>query len=174
MFARTRRLTLRPRWPEDDAALAAIGYDETVMQSPPAPSADGDLDATTDCTRDIGFMICAHEGASPSLIGSIALIPRADSHELRFWLTSDSRGRGYATEAAAAVLDIARHALPIRRLTAAPASCGAGYARVLRKLGFRDGERREFRASKARVRGPEATMMELDLADQRPAMPIAA
>ena len=180
MFARTRRLTLRPGWPEDAAALAAaIAHEDVVMQLARVPWPYGEADAVAYLTsgesaRDIGFLICAHEGGAPRLIGSIALTPQADSHELGYWLTPDAWGRGYATEAGRAVVEMARHALPIRRLSAACSPGNTASAGVLRKLGFRDTGRRELRPSRARGRVSESVMMELDVDGQRPAMPIAA
>ncbi|HEX8420431.1 MAG TPA: GNAT family N-acetyltransferase [Sphingomonas sp.] len=177
MFAWTRRLTLRPCWPEDAATLAAIGHDESVKPYARAPSSISEAQAaiaSSDSGHGVEFVICAHEGGIPRLIGSIALVPQIDAHELCFWLTSDVWGRGYATEAGNAVVAIARHALPIRRLTAACPSDNAASARVLRKLGFRGAERREFGPSQARSRRTDRMVMELDFDDQRPPMPMAA
>ncbi|WP_375422715.1 GNAT family N-acetyltransferase [uncultured Sphingomonas sp.] len=177
MFARTRRLTLRPRWPEDATGLAAIEHDDSVMPYARALSSISEAQgaiASFDTGRDVEFVICAHEGGIPRLIGSIALVSQIDAHELCFWLTSDVWGRGYATEAGNAVIAIARHALPIRRLTAACPSDNAASARVLRKLGFRGPERRDFGPSQARGRTTDRMMMELDVDDQRTPMPMAA
>ncbi|HEX8412504.1 MAG TPA: GNAT family N-acetyltransferase [Sphingomicrobium sp.] len=177
MFARTRRLTLRPRWPEDAASLAAIEHSESVKPYTRAPSFIGEAEAAaapSDGRRDVEFVICTHEGGPPRLIGSIALVPQIDAHELCFWLTSDVWGRGYATEAGNAVVAVARHALPIRRLTAVCPSDHAASVRVLRKLGFRGAERREFGPSAARDRTTERMIMELDVDDRRPSMPMAA
>ena len=177
MFARTRRLTLRPGWPEDAAALAhAIAHEAVVtrLARVPWPYGEAEAAAYLAAAEGMRFMICAHEPAAPRLIGSIALAPQADSHELGYWLTPDAWGRGYATEAAHAVVEIARHALPIRRLTAACAPDNPSSARVLHKLGFRDTGRREFRPSRARNRTTESIVMELDVGGERQALPIAA
>lgn len=154
MFARTRRLTLRPGWPEDAAVLAQMVAPDTVT---PPGSDDG--------AGRVELLICAHEGGAPRLIGAIALAPKSDSHELGFWLAPDAWGRGYATEAGQAVIEIARHALPIRRLSATCAAGDPASARVLRKLGFR--------GTGARGAGEPATF-ELNVDRQPVTMPIAA
>ncbi len=163
MFARTRRLTLRPGWPEDAAALAAaIGQDAAASHGM-GESACG-----------VALLIYAHEGGTPRLIGSIGLTPEGDAHELVFRLAPDAWGRGYATEAAGAVVEMARHALPIRRLSATCVRDDAATARVLRKLGFRDAGRREVTLPRASGGTAESVVMELDVDCRRPAMPIAA
>ena len=154
MFARTRRLTLRPGWPEDAAVLAKL-----VAPGAVAPPGSGDG------AERVELLICAHEGGTPRLIGAIALAPQSESHELAFWLIPDTWGRGYATEAAQAVVEMARHALPIRRLSATCAAGDTASARVLRKLGFRDTGAR-------RVDGPVVFELEVDC--QPTTMPIAA
>jgi RimJ/RimL family protein N-acetyltransferase len=172
MFARTRRLTLRPGWPEDAAALtAAIAHEQVVMRITRAPwpytmaNAAEFLGLPAD-PRDPRFMICVHDGGSPRLVGTIGLRAVGDSHELGYWLTPDAWGRGYATEAGRAVIDIARHALPIRRLTASYFVDNPASGNVLRKLGFSDTGRRESIKSLARATAVEAVLMELDLTEQ--------
>ena len=180
MFARTRRLTLRPGWPEDAAALAAaIAYEEVVMNLARVPWPYGEADAETFLAlphdpRDVVFMIVAHEAAAPRLIGTVGMHVQGDTHEFGYWLTPDAWGRGYATEAGQAVVDIARHALPIRRLEAGYFADNPASGRVLRKLGFRDTGRREPRPSLARGGPVDAVVMELDVDANRPAMRIAA
>lgn len=169
MFARTRRLTLRPGWPEDAAVLAAaIAHEAVVMNLArvPWPYTEADAASFLVTPRSRGeavFMICAHEGAVPRLIGTIGLHPHGDDHELGYWLSPDAWGRGYATEAGRAVVEIARHALPIRRLRAGHFADNPASGRVLRKLGFRDTGAREQRHSLARGGPVEAVVMALDL-----------
>lgn len=181
MFARTRRLTLRPGWPEDAAALAAaIAHEDVVMRLARVPWPYAEADAAAFLAqpggaRDTVFMICAHDaGGAPRLIGTIGLHASGDAHELGYWLTPNAWGRGYATEAGRAVVEIARHALPVRRLESGYFADNPASGRVLRKLGFRDTGRREQRPSLARGGAVDAVVMELDVDADRPAMPIAA
>ncbi len=183
MFALTPRLTLRPGWLEDAPALTrAIGHAAVVncLARAPWPYALDDAAA---------FLSLPHGPAEPRfviidrqhacrLVGGIGL-HRADNgdHELGYWLAPDAWGRGYATEAGRAVLDIARHALPITRLVAYHHADNPASGRVLRKLGFIEGGRSQ-RFSLARGAMVEAVdfALDLDAEDARTdaAMPIAA
>lgn len=179
MFARTKRLTLRPFWPEDAPELTSrIAHREVIGMLARVPWPYRLADAEDFTARAHGgqepcFAIIAHEGAAPMLIGGIAVVDHGAGHELGYWLTPSAWGRGYATEAGHAVVDMVRHALPIDRLTGWHFADNPASGRVLRKLGFRDTGRREPRASRGRGGKAEAVVMELDLGD-RAAMPMAA
>ncbi len=181
MFARTKRLTLRPGWPEDAPALTrAIAHESVATMLAHAPWPYDLTDAETFLSLPRGanepcFLIEAMDGDAPRLVGGIALIRDGDTHELGYWLTPDAWGRGYATEAGRAVLDAARHALGLRKVTATPAIDNPASARVLRKLGFRE-VGRAARHNVARGHDMACILLEcaLDDDDDRPAMPIAA
>ena len=142
MFALTPRLTLRPGWPEDAPALArAIGHEAVVRNLSRAPWPYGVADAQAFLALPRGahearFQICERFG-DHRLIGGIGLHPEAHGDwELGYWLTPDAWGRGYATEAGRVVLDMARHALGLRRVVARHFVDNAASGRVMRKLGF--------------------------------------
>jgi RimJ/RimL family protein N-acetyltransferase len=171
MFARTRRLTLRPGWPEDAGALTeAIAHEAvaTRLARLPWPYAVGDAEAFLAVPRgpaDARFLILAHEGRMPSVIGGIGLDPLGDGVvELGYWLAPGAWGRGYATEAARAVIEMARHALPVRRIEASHQLDNAASRRVLIKLGFRE-VRREPCYSLARDATVDCAVMALALQD---------
>jgi RimJ/RimL family protein N-acetyltransferase len=143
MFARTKRLTLRPGWPEDARALSeAIGHEAVVtrLARVPWPYALGD--AETFLARPRGpaepnFLIVAREGDAAEIVGGIGIERREDGrHELGYWLTPSAWGRGYATEAGRQMVEIAR-TLGIRRLHAGHFVDNPASGRVLAKLGFR-------------------------------------
>ena len=94
--------------------------------------------------------------------------------EFGYWLTPAAWGRGYATEAGRAVVQMARHALPIRRLSAGYFLDNPVSGNVLRKLGFRDTGRIERRHSLARGMAVDTMLVELDVDGAAVAMPIAA
>lgn len=149
MFARTQRLTLRPGWPEDAPALArAIGHESVVTKLARAPWPYREEDARDFLAlpaspRGARLLIWAHDAAGePRLVGGIALEPDGDAAEFGYWLTPDAWGRGYATEAGRAVIAVARHSLPLRRLTAGWFVDNPASGRVLAKLGFRSIGRR--------------------------------
>lgn len=169
MFARTKRLTLRPSWPEEAETLAeTIAHEAVAMKLArlPWPYTVGDAEAFLAVPRgpaDPRFFIFAHEGAYPRMIGGIGLnLTGRGVAELGYWLTPRAWGRGYATEAGRAVIDMARHALPLHRLEASHHLDNPGSARVLAKLGFRE-VRREPRYSLARGGNVDSAVLALDL-----------
>lgn len=181
MFARTPRLTLRPGWPEDAPALArAIAHEAVVtkLSHAPWPYALGDAEAFLGGTcgpHEPRFLVFESPSRQPRLVGGIDIAAGAESgeRELGYWFTPDAWGRGYATEAGRQVLDIARHALGLRRLGAFHFLDNPASGRVLAKLGFRTTGRIEPRHSRARGRSAPAALLELDL-DAGRAMPLAA
>ncbi|WP_242182515.1 GNAT family N-acetyltransferase [Sphingomonas sp. CARO-RG-8B-R24-01] len=178
MFARTPRLTLRPGWPEDAPALVeAIAHESvcTMLARAPWPYTLEDAEAYLALPRDDHsprMLILAHDGARPGLVGGIGLTQDESGHEFGYWLTPDAWGRGYATEAGRAVIDIARHALGLRHVHAGHFHDNPGSGRVLRKLGFRE---TGVAPRACRARGPDVAGVTyaLELAPAR-AMPLAA
>ena len=180
MFARTRRLTLRPAWPEDAPALAAaIGHEAVVRMLARAPLPYTLADAQTFAAKPRGaeepvFTIETHEDG-PRLVGGIGIHAEEDGAQLGYWLAPDVWGRGYATEAGRAVVAMARHALPIRRLSAWHFADNPASGRVLAKLGFRPTGETAARPSRARAGIAPSIAYALDLEEERSApMPIAA
>lgn len=184
MFARTKRLTLRPSWPEEAETLAeTIAHEAVAMKLArlPWPYTVGDAEAFLAVPRgptDARFFILAHEGRYPRMIGGIGLnATGGGTAELGYWLTPGAWGRGYATEAGRAVIDMARHALPLRRIEATHHLDNPGSRRVLEKLGFRE-VRRAPSFSLARGCEVDSAVLVLDLALDEQAesarMPIAA
>jgi RimJ/RimL family protein N-acetyltransferase len=171
MFARTKRLTLRPAWPEDAPAIArAIGHEEVVrmLSKVPWPYALADAEAFLSRRREATeafFLILSHEGERPRPIGGIGLAPDEDGYELGYWLTPDAWGRGYATEAGRAVVAIARHALGLRRLHAGHFVDNPASGRVLQKLGFRATFMVKGRYSAGREAIAPCRLYALDLAE---------
>ncbi len=175
MFARTKRLTLRPGWPEDAPAVAAaIGHESVVRHLSRVPWPYTQDDAADWLARSRGvtevfFLVFDHLGAAePRLVGAAGLHPAGGELELGYWYTPDAWGNGYATEAGRAVVDIARHALGVRRLASRYHLNNPASGRVLRKLGFvAPGETRHVH-SRAQGRDVAAAMVSLDLATPTP------
>ncbi len=142
MFARTERLTLRPGWPEDAPALAAaIGHESVVRNLSRAPwpytlaHAEAAI-ANGYATPGPFFLIFAHDGGGCELVGSIGIGPFEDiPYNLGYWITPAAWGRGYATEAARAVLRLAA-ALGVDRVAAGHYVDNPRSGAVLRRLGF--------------------------------------
>lgn len=175
MFARTQRLTLRPGWPEDAAALTrAVAHPEVVRMLAQVPwpygieHAEAFLARPRDATN-VTLLILAHEDdPAPRLVGAIGLHPdpeAPDAHELGYWLAPDAWGRGYATEAGRAMVDIARHALGFRRLSSGHFVDNPASGRVLQKLGFRPTGRTAARYSAGRDAEVPCALFALDLTE---------
>jgi [ribosomal protein S5]-alanine N-acetyltransferase len=121
----TERLMLRPLRESDLDALVAIYSDPHTMRFLGGPRTREDT-----CTG-LGWMIAAHRGqgfglwattlrADGRLIGRCGILVQdvegATEHEIAYLLGSRWWGRGYATEAAAAIRDHARAELGFRRV----------------------------------------------------------
>jgi RimJ/RimL family protein N-acetyltransferase len=159
MFARTERLTLRPGWAEDAPQLARAAGHEAVARNTcrmPWPYALGDAESFLRAPQDVrapALLVFAHEDASIRLVGGAGIHPcDGGPPELGYWITPDAWGRGYATEAARAVLAMA-DTLRISELTARHFVDNPASGRVLRKLGFRPSG--EQALAHCRARGSE-------------------
>ena len=142
MFARTERLLLRPGWAEDAPALAAAIADEMIVRNlavVPWPYSLRDAEAFLAAPRDPvlpSMLVFERTDGEPQLIGSCGLGRRpSGAVELGYWISRPHWGRGYATEAGEALVDIAR-ALGIERLEASHFLDNPASGRVLEKLGF--------------------------------------
>jgi RimJ/RimL family protein N-acetyltransferase len=155
MFARTKRLILRPGWSEDAPALAAaLGNDDVVrtMIHAPRPYDIDDAMQYLHRPRDPrlpDFLAFARTGGAPRLVGGCSVISRDSRLELGYWVARPFWGLGFATEAAEAVMRIAR-ATHIGRVTSVHTRDNKASGNVLRKLGFRPTGRTEERVSAKR------------------------
>jgi RimJ/RimL family protein N-acetyltransferase len=144
MFARTERLLLRPGWAEDAPALFQAIADEGIIRnlsSPPWPyelaNAEAFL-ATERSASEASFLVFRRTRGAPELIGAAGIGCRPDGEmELGYWIARAHWGLGYATEAARAVVDIARDGLRLRRLSAGHFTDNPASGRVLGKIGFK-------------------------------------
>lgn len=142
MFARTRRLLLRPGFPEDAPALAAAIADKAIVRNlatAPWPYALRDAEAFLAAPRDPvlpSFLITERTDKAPRLVGACGLGRRASGAvELGYWIAREHWGRGIATEACAALIEIAR-ALRLPALEGWHFVDNPASGRVLEKLGF--------------------------------------
>ncbi|MDB5723470.1 MAG: family N-acetyltransferase [Novosphingobium sp.] len=145
MFIRSERLFLRPGWPEDWAELMTRIGDEAVGRQlsrspwPYTPAAareylkpPGETGGDPRCPQ---FLVTLPTCDGSQLIGCAGLASSADGVELGFWVARERWGQGYATEAARAVLSLAR-TLGHRRIVASHFADNAASGNVLRKVGF--------------------------------------
>ena len=142
MFARTPRLLLRPGFPEDAPALAAAIADQAIARnlvSVPWPYRMRDAEAFLASPRDPAlpsFLIFERTDGAPQLIGACGLARRpSGAVELGYWIARPFWGRGFATEACSALVDIAA-TLGLASLEGSHFLDNPASARVLEKLGF--------------------------------------
>jgi RimJ/RimL family protein N-acetyltransferase len=142
---RTARLQLRVLVAGDADSVVAAMNDWAVAQwvsTPPFPYRRQDFDTFLNIVcgdhatgRPSRFGMADRE--SDVLIGTIRIEPKSeDSGELGYWIGRPFWGRGYASEAAAALVQYARERLPFRRLTAVTDPENDASHRVLLKTGF--------------------------------------
>lgn len=148
----THRLLLRP-WRRSDAAAIIELLDDPEMAEHlaviPHPFVAFDAQALVRAawqrlTTGRGFDLAIVAKDAPDRpIGSVGLGLAEDGRcgELGFWIGRRHWGHGYATEAAARLVDFARDALHVTAFTATAAECNARSIAVLRKLGFAESGR---------------------------------
>jgi len=171
MFARTPRLLLRPGFPEDAPALAAAIADEAIVRNlstAPWPYRMRDAEAFLASPRDPvlpSFLIFERTDGAPRLVGSCGLGRRpSGSVEMGYWIARPFWGRGIATEACEALIDIAR-TLGLPSLEGSHFTDNPASARVLEKLGFKPLGITAPRKSCARGEEVPARLMRLELQD---------
>ena len=142
MFARTPRLLLRPGFPEDAPALAAGIADEAIarnLATVPWPYRIRDAEAFLASPRDPilpSLLVFERTSGAPRLVGSCGLGRRpSGAVELGYWIARSDWGRGFATEACAALVEIAR-VLGLPSLEGSHFVDNPASGRVLEKLGF--------------------------------------
>jgi RimJ/RimL family protein N-acetyltransferase len=169
MFARTPRLLLRPGFPEDAPALASAIADEAIVKNlatAPWPYHARDAEAFLAKPRDPvlpAFLAFERTEAAPRLVGSCGLGRKpSGAVELGYWIARGQWGRGFATEAGRALIDIA-HALGVVQLEASHFIDNPASGRVLEKLGFRSTGLIAPRMNCARGEEVPARLMRLQL-----------
>jgi ribosomal-protein-alanine N-acetyltransferase len=150
----TERLILRPFVHEDAAEVTRVVSDRRIADTTiniPYPYDEGIAAAwigthADTVERDEGLTLAVTEKASGAIVGAIALtIAREQGRgELGYWVAAERWGRGYATEAARAMLGYAFSTLDLRRVVAHCLTRNPGSRRVMEKLGMQcEGRLRE-------------------------------
>jgi RimJ/RimL family protein N-acetyltransferase len=157
----TARLTLRAFEPADAAAVQRLAgapevADFTLL---PHPYADGMAEAWIVACRtaqarveQVAFAI--ERVSDAAFVGAIglALDPCRPSAKFGYWVGTPYWGRGYATEAASAVVAFGFETLGLERIWAPRFRANAASARVLEKVGFvHEGSRRRFVVERSRA-----------------------
>ena len=152
---RTERLLIRA-WRDDDVdAAAAMNADPRVMEFFPSVVAPADTAAHIAGTRarlaetGYGFLPVEVVGGA-TFVGMVGLlVPRFDAHftpavEIGWRFAAAHWGRGYATEAARAVLAYGFEQLALPEIVSFTTAANVRSRRVMDKLGMRRAEEDDF------------------------------
>jgi RimJ/RimL family protein N-acetyltransferase len=144
---RTERLHLRAWREEDLAPFAAMNADPAVMEFFPRPLDRAESDAAVARIRDHfarhGFGLWAVEAPGVAeFIGFVGLaVPRFEAHftpcvEIGWRLAREHWGRGYATEAARAVLEFGFRDRALEEIVSFTASVNVRSRAVMERIGM--------------------------------------
>ena len=180
MFARTERLLLRPGFAEDAPMLAKAIADEQIVRNlgmAPWPYRLEDAQAGLAAPPEPGLprmLIFERSEAAPRLLGGCSLNRQpSGAVELGYWIARKDWNRGIASEACAALVEIAV-ALRLPKLQAAHFVDNPASGRVLEKLGFQPTGISAPRFSCGRGAEAMARLYRLSLAARGGAVPLAA
>ncbi|MBO9497925.1 MAG: GNAT family N-acetyltransferase [Novosphingobium sp.] len=142
MFHRSERLLLRPGWHEDAGELAVRISDEGIVRNlsrvpwPYTEAHAADWLALPKEARYPRLLLTLPGAPGQPIIGACGLHRSDSGAEIGYWIAREHWGQGYATEAARAVLSIAR-SLGHRRVFSHHAVDNPASGKVLRKAGFK-------------------------------------
>jgi RimJ/RimL family protein N-acetyltransferase len=143
----TARLTLRPFTLEDVPIVARLAADRDIASTTiliPHPYAEAHAEnwiktheAAFAAAHSMDLAIC--DRSAGRVMGAIGLTfqPQHDRAEMGYWVGKPFWGRGFATEAAAAILAHAFAVLLYNRVSAYHFTRNPASGRVLRKIGMR-------------------------------------
>jgi RimJ/RimL family protein N-acetyltransferase len=137
---KTTRLVLRPPLATDARAIARLANDRRIannLRRLPHPYSRSDAEAFLDqlAASDSERVFLIERDGAP--IGMIGLdFARGEAPELGYWLGVAHWGKGFATEAARALIDYAFEEFPVDQLLAGARVTNPVSRRVLEKCGF--------------------------------------
>jgi RimJ/RimL family protein N-acetyltransferase len=162
----TARLVLRAFAAADAPAVQRLAGDREVADQTllPHPYADGLAEtwiATRRAAHECGEStdLAIERVVDGELVGAIGLAfePRRARAKLGYWVGAPYWGRGYATEAAAAIVAYGFETCGLERIWAPRFRGNAASARVLEKIGFaHEGCRRQFIVERERAETVES------------------
>lgn len=137
----TARLFLEPITPEDADGIRLLAGDEAVARSAlniPHPFEEGMAEAWIGGLKPDDVVLAIRQKGKDSIIGMIGLIRDEvnESAELSYWIGRPYWGRGFAGEAAMAVVEYGFRSLGLNRIFATTLGRNAPSIRVLEKAGF--------------------------------------
>lgn len=141
----TKRLRLRPfRRGDEDELVRRLGDWEITRQlalNPHPFDMDHAEDWIAECLAQPngpkhGLRFAIEAPGETDLVGGAGLTPAEAGFELGYWIGRSFWGRGYATEAASALVDLGFAALSLEEVTALVFGENPASVRVLEKIGF--------------------------------------
>ncbi|MEJ7812744.1 MAG: GNAT family N-acetyltransferase [Gemmatimonadaceae bacterium] len=142
----TSRLVLRPFVADDAPAVQRLAGDRDIASTTlniPHPYEDGMAEAWIATHEDAfarseGLTLAVTSRDDGALIGAvgIAINLRSSRAELGYWIGKPYWGRGYCTEAAAALVAYAFDVLDLNRVHATHLTWNPASGRVMRKIGM--------------------------------------
>lgn len=141
----TERLVLRPPHVEDIDTIAELANNLKVARMVsrlPYPYQREDAEQYIELAASgaIGQLVYAITLAETGeFIGSLTLHDHkyGSGYEVGYWLGEPYWGKGYATEAATALIDLSFRSLPLEQIYISAQSRNAGSRRVIEKCGFK-------------------------------------
>ena len=170
MFHVTPRLLLRPAWPEDAEALFGGIADRGVVRNlasapwPYLPEHARQFVAREQDARLPTFLVTMPTPQGSMLVGCAGLGNSEDGVELGYWIARPYWSRGFATEAARGVLQVAK-LLGHETVNAGHFIDNPASGKVLRKLGFRPTGKAARRHSCGRGGTAECVLYRIDLTE---------
>lgn len=138
----TERLVLRPPHEDDLEELVELANNRRIAEMlgrMPHPYGEREARAFLDMTGKGARAGCTYAmtlADNGAFIGCAGLDARTHGLELGYWVGEPYWGRGYATEAAHALVDLAFRATTIERLHVSCRVINAASRRVIHKCGF--------------------------------------
>jgi RimJ/RimL family protein N-acetyltransferase len=137
----TERLVLRPPHEDDIADMVELAGHRKVaemLERMPHPygerEARGFIRAVAESRAGAAYVLTLAE--TGAFIGGAGLSPRGGDLDLGYWVGEPHWGKGYATEAAHALIDLAFRATRVERLHASCRVLNGASRRVIHKCGF--------------------------------------
>lgn len=155
MILETPRLILRPFTPEDVDQVVALCNDWELAKTTlgmPHPYETQHFTGwqarhAQQMENDVAYELAIADKAAGTVMGAISIMGISQQHrhgEIGYWIGREYWGRGYATEAAKALVDFCFQEKNFHRIIGRHFSCNPASGKVMQKIGMTyEGTQRE-------------------------------